>query len=299
MDLVPAKEKFLWYVKDYKQYSPGTVKAYAVDMNIFCAYLNDTFDITTVEAITLEHLVDFSAFTKKSLHNSPFATARKVSTIKSFFNALTKLELLGKNPAINFEIPALPKRLPVYLSLEESDKLLKAPEGTKFEVRDRSILALLLYCGLRVSELVGLNLRDIDLASENLRVTGKGNKQRLVPIAYEAILLLERYMDERPYVKNNPALFISTKKTRLSVRSVQRLVKQHATNCGIKKEVTPHKLRHTCATMLQKEGLLREVQEWLGHSTSLTTEVYTHIEQKELQDLARRHPLSQYLKKED
>ena len=225
--------------------------------------------------------------------------ARKVASLKSFFNYLhIKISFIDNNPTAYLDTPKIKKRMPRYLTLEESIRFLKSIDG-KFRERDLAMFVLFLNCGLRLSELVGINLKNIDFEKRTLRVIGKGNKERMVFLNDLCIDALNCYMSVRPNDLVKPghkdALFISSRGTRISNRMVELIAKKYFQAADLDYELfSPHKLRHTAATLMFKEGNvdIRTLQELLGHASLSTTQIYTHIRNEDLRNAADRNPLS-------
>ena len=219
--------------------------------------------------------------------------ARKIATLRSFFNYLTtKAHLLEQNPIKDLDSPKLRKTLPRYLTLDESVELLQSVDGANSE-RDYCILTLFLNCGLRISELIGLNLNDIQ--GDALRVLGKGDKVRIVYLNDACKDALERYLSVRRPIsgRDENALFLSTRNQRISRSNVHALVKKHLSQAGLDSSAySSHKLRHTAATLMLQNGVdVKAVQEVLGHEHLNTTEIYTHIDNESLRVAARANPL--------
>lgn len=222
------------------------------------------------------------------------ARGRKLSSIKSFFKYLTvRTKLLPENPVADIEYPKIRKSLPKYLTLEQSSKLLEAVSGQN-QVRDYAILLLFLNCGIRRSELVGLNISDV--YDDRIRVVGKGNKERIVYFGAACKKAIDQYMEQRNKVvlTDNRALFGSRNGNRITVTAVHRLVKKALLQAGLDStQFSAHKLRHTAATMMLSGGVdVKTVQEVLGHENLNTTQIYTHIENTELKIASEANPLS-------
>ena len=229
------------------------------------------------------------------------ARARKLSAIKSFYKYLTvRTKQLTDNPVKDMEYPKLRKSLPKYLTLEESRRLLSSVQGVNAK-RDYAILMLFLNCGIRRSELVGLNLNDV--YEDRIRVTGKGNKERIVYFGSACKAAIDDYLIERnkKVLSDNRALFGSRDNNRISVTAVHRLVKKHMLAAGLDPDqYSAHKLRHTAATLMVSNGVdIKTVQEVLGHEHLNTTEIYTHIENTELKVAAEANPISRLEKQND
>ncbi len=224
------------------------------------------------------------------------ARARKLSAIKSFYKYLTvRTKQLQENPVKDMEYPKLRRSLPRYLTLEQSQRLLQAVSGPNAK-RDLAILMIFLSCGIRISELVGLNLSDV--YEDRIRVVGKGNKERIVFLGAACARAIEDYLPIRNkmVLSDNNALFGSRDSNRISVSAVHRLVKKHLLAAGLDaSQFSAHKLRHTAATMMLSGGVdVKTVQEVLGHENLNTTQIYTHIENTELRIAAQANPISHF-----
>jgi len=311
---------FLNYSLSVKGLSPNTIKGYASDLTLFIKYLifiNETcenkkldfnnidimkFDENILLSADLNAIISFISFTEISLENSNYARARKVSSLKAFFKYLYDIkEILSINPCENLQVPKIPKRHPIYLTLDESKALLDAvtANGGKNTERDYCIITLFLNCGLRLSELCSISLSKIK--DDKLKVIGKGNKERVIYLNKACLKAIEYYMPIRnAQIDNIPeeykdALFISSKKMRISERTVERIVKKYVKLAGLDYDVlTPHKLRHTAATLMYKYGKvdLRSIQSILGHESISTTEIYTHIDEEDLREAVYANPLN-------
>jgi len=305
---------FLSYMQTIKGKSLNTVQVYLYDLRVFLRFLKlhkklvpadtdfDSIDISDVDenllkSVTLSDLYSYMSFVSNSRSNSVYARARKVASLKSFFKYLTnKAKVLETNPAQELESPKIIKRLPRYLNIEESKKLLSSVDG-KYSARDYAILTLFLNCGLRLSELVGINLNSIK--NNTLRVIGKGNKERIIPLNSACIEAIMEYMKERPVegVIDKEALFLSERKQRISKATVQHIVKKYIISAGLDpRRYSTHKLRHTAATLMYKYGHvdIRTLQKLLGHESIATTEIYTHLDDQQLQNAVESNPLADF-----
>lgn len=307
---------FLEYMSGIKNRSYSTIKEYYYDLRNAFKYLKlikSGYDDTKITSELLEN-TDISSldvkFLKKldlqDLHkymnylsliqlDKPTTRARKVSALKSFFSYVTsKNKLLDINPAIELETPKLPKRLPKYLNLDESISLLNSVSGD-FKERDFCILTLFLNCGLRLSELVNINMYSI--RDNVLTVIGKGDKERAIYLNDACQKALKRYIAVRPNdnLKDRDALFITKRGTRISRRMVEVMVKKYITSAGLDpRKYSPHKLRHTAATLMHKYGGvdIRALQQVLGHESISTTEIYTHVDSDEVKNAIESNPLN-------
>ena len=236
------------------------------------------------------------------LKSSPATRARKISAIRVFFKYLTsKAKIIDVNPAQDLETPKLGKRMPRYLSLEESKKLLNVSQDDtdRNSIRDHAIITLFLNCGMRLSELVGINISNIDFSESRMTVIGKGNKERTIYLNKACMNALKDYLSIRPHdkVKNDSrdALFLSERKERISNRTVQNIVKNELARAGLDTtKYSVHKLRHTAATLMYQYGDvdIRALQELLGHESISTTEIYTHVNDERVRNAVENNPLA-------
>ncbi len=307
MQLPELIESFLDYLKSQKGYSDHTVKNYQVDLEHFLAFLVNRQEATAEEetAPALE-FIDFLVIREYlgRLYGRYKRTtiARKLSAIRSFFYFLERKGLLQSNPAADISSPKQGKYIPTHLPVDEMFRLLEGPDRAKpLGLRDLAILEVLYSCGIRVSELSSLNLSSIDFDQRLVKVMGKGNKERIVPIGRKALRAIEDYIEAtRPLRKKTQRdpqyapLFINFRGGRLSNRSIGRIVKRYASQCGLMTQITPHSLRHTFATHLLDGGAdLRSVQELLGHASLSTTQKYTHVSLEKLMEVYdKAHPRS-------
>ena len=321
-DIPQILRDFLTYHENIKGQSPRTIAEYYLDLRMFFRFLmlmrNDmpintpledipikNIDIEFIRNITTSDVFDFLSYLANDRPLNPESTAtdygiepasrsRKLSAIKSFFKYLTvRTKQLQENPVADLEYPKLRKSLPRYLTLEQSSALLRSVEGQN-EKRDYAILMLFLNCGIRRSELVGLNLTDV--YEDRIRVVGKGNKERFVYFGSACRKAIDAYLPERykKVLSDNRALFGSRDNNRISITAVHRLVKKALLQAGLDStQFSAHKLRHTAATMMLSGGVdVKTVQEVLGHENLNTTQIYTHIENTELKIAAEANPIS-------
>ena len=280
-----SAQDYLSYLATEKNASPHTVKNYGVDLREFA----QASQKKQPEEITYLEIRSFLAVLKEKNY-SKSTISRKLACIRSFFKYLVRENVLKTNPAAGIATPKREKKLPQFLDPQEVTHLLEAPSGDTWECkRDRAILELFYSSGLRVSELVGLNHDDVDFFSELVRVRGKGKKERIVPIGSVAVKAIQSYREHRlPKEKDTAprkALYLNRSGGRLTDRSVRRMILKYARRIALKKEVSPHMLRHSFAThMLDRGADLRSVQELLGHENLSTTQIYTHVTTKRLKE---------------
>lgn len=279
-------EKFLSYLEIEKNYSPHTLLNYKIDIEEFF----DFIDSLPIERVEYLHLRKFLAVLRSKQQKSR-TLARKTSTLRSFFKFLQREKYIKRNPALLLTTPKLDKKLPKFLTESETIKLVEAPIMTRVSGRrDRAILETLYSTGIRVSELVGLNIDSVDIIGNVVKVLGKGKKERLVPIGDKAIDALKDYLAHRK--ENKKALFLNKSKNRLSDRSIRNIVNKHIQLASIHLNISPHVLRHSFATHLLNRGAdLRSVQELLGHVNLSTTQIYTHVTTARLKSVYdKAHP---------
>ena len=290
----PRFKQFLNYLEGGRGASPHTIRNYGVDLREFFGFLKDR-PLKEVDPLAVR---SFLAHLKSRGH-SKATLSRKLAALRSFFKFLARENHLESNPVLGIASPKREKKLPHFLDETEVKNLLEAPPDTSWEgKRDRSILETLYSSGVRVSELVGLNQGDVDLLSSLLRVRGKGKKERIVPIGGKAVQAIRDYLDGLPESlkrKNEGiqgSLFLNRSGSRLTDRSVRRLIVKYARRLSLKSGISPHTLRHTFATHLLDHGAdLRSVQELLGHANLSTTQIYTHVTTRRLQEAySQAHP---------
>ena len=278
--------RFTAYLEAERNASVHTIKNYLIDLRDFFSFLNGKSldQIDYLEIRKFLGVIKERGFEKSTI-------ARKLACLRSFFKFLVRENLLKMNPAADIQSPKKEKKLPKYLEQSEVENLLQAANGDAWEAkRDKAILETLYSAGIRVSELAGLNDDDVDLLSGQVKVRGKGKKERIVPLGSFAAKAIQNYLTSRPQTKGG--LFINRRKTRLSDRSVRRVLNKYARQISLKKEVSPHMLRHSFATHLLDRGAdLRSVQELLGHANLSTTQIYTHVSTKRLREaFEKAHP---------
>ncbi len=315
LDTAPYYLKdFITYMETIKGKSSKTVDEYFFDLRTFLRYMKvlknqatlDEFDLISISdipiefirEITLHDLYEYLSYTLRERLNNANSRARKVSSLKSFFKYLmNKAKLISHNPAAELDSPKIPKTLPKYLSLDESKQLLEHIDGDH-KYRDYAMITLFLNCGLRLSELAGVNLKDI--REDKLTVFGKGSKERTVYLNKACMKAIQEYIEkERPKegVKSphKDALFLSRLNRRISVKTIQYVVKKHLEAAGLDTtKYSVHKLRHTAATLMYRHGHVdvRVLQEILGHTNLSTTQIYTHLDDEQLRTASENNPLA-------
>jgi len=287
--------QYMNHLSAEKNASQYTLRNYRREIEEFLEFLK-TKSITTWDKVDKEVIRDYLAWLTAEDY-AKASIARRLSELRSFCRYLMRERVLDHNPFDAVSAPKVPKRLPRYLSTDEVKNLLSAPDiGDSQGLRDRAMLELLYAAGMRVSELVNLNLSDIDSGRAQIKVLGKGNKERMVLVGRPAMRAVMTYIREgRPKLigkKTSNAIFLNRFGSRLTVRSVQMGLAKYAMKAGIKGEVTPHVLRHTFATHLLDGGAdLRAVQELLGHESLSTTQIYTHVSQARAREVyLNTHP---------
>jgi len=282
-------EKFMNYLKVERNASQHTLTNYLIDLNGFYAFLQDK-RIEDVDHLLLRRFLA----QMRSDNYSKRTVARKLASLRSLFKFLYREGLVKSNPMTAVMTPKLDKKLPVFLDVAKAAKLMEAPDSSTIcGLRDKAILETLYSTGIRVSELVGLDLGGVDFISGVIKVFGKGRKERITPIGDSAANVIRRYVDNRgPDVKQRDALFLNKSGGRLTDRSVRRIVDKYIKKCSIVEKISPHSLRHSFATHLLDRGAdLRSVQELLGHMNLSTTQIYTHVTMERLKDVYdRAHP---------
>jgi integrase/recombinase XerD len=302
---------FLSYMETIKGKSQNTINEYFYDMRMFLRFIKvhknltdaddfnsisiDDVDADLIRKITLSDLYSFMSYLTRERNNNANTRARKVASLKSFFNYLSnKAGIIQYNPASELESPKILKKLPKYLSIEESKKLLNSIDGENRE-RDYAIITLFLNCGLRLAELTSIDINKIK--NDTLTVIGKGGKERTIYLNNACKKAIENYLKVRPVdgVKDKNALFLSKRKQRISRKTVQHIVKKYIASSGLDPDkYSVHKLRHTAATLLYRYGNvdIRALQEILGHESISTTEIYTHVNSQQLKKAIDSNPLS-------
>ena len=314
---------FLDYSTTILNKSPNSIKEYNYDLAMFLKFIKMHFNLTkeidfnkikikdlsfdVIKRIELDDIHAFLGYLTTTYHSKSATRARKISTIRIFFKYLSQDAsqkfLLDHNPALNLKTPKKDKRLPKYLSLDDSKRLLDAAsnEDNRNNERDYAIITLFLNCGMRLSELIGININDIDFSDCKMTVIGKGNKERTIYLNKACMKAISSYLQVRPKVvkhdnKNSEkALFLSERKERISNRTVQYIVNKELMEAGLdSRKYSVHKLRHTAATLMYQYGEvdIRALQELLGHESISTTEIYTQVNSYQVRSAVERNPLA-------
>ncbi len=295
MKEIQAINRFKRFLQVEKGLSPNSVYSYTYDLKKFNEYLNSK-DKDIMRA-TQEDIQQFLKFEKNNKKNSTRTLARSLAAIRQFYNFVSDNFENIDNPTAKIESPQIEKTLPDFLSVHEVDDLFNSiSENDIYELRDKTIFELLYSCGLRITEAIEIQNHDIDFENSMLMITGKGDKQRIVPVGEEAMRLIRKYLSEsRSGIlgeRESEYIFISKKGSKLNRKSVWRLLKNYVERTKLDKNITPHTLRHSFATHLIENGAdLRSVQELLGHVDISTTQVYTHLAKNKLQEFHKKyHP---------
>lgn len=304
---------YLVHIKIVQLLSERTISEYYLDIRLFLKFIyennhntgKDIEDISIkdmsvdeLRKINVADIYNFIFYASDERHNNDKARYRKISSLRSFFKYLEKVEhIIDVNPASDLDVPVPKASLPKFLSLDDSLKLLRASSDSS-SLRDYCIITLFLNCGMRLSELVGINIKDIDFTENRLKVLGKGNKERMIYLNDACLDALNHYLSVRRSNKkaaDEPALFISNQNRRISKRRVQQIVEDTLTKAGLDgKGITTHKLRHTAATLMYQYGGadVLTLKELLGHASISTTEIYTHLNDERVRSAVENNPLS-------
>ena len=279
-------EKFIRYLEIEKNYSPYTVLNYRLDLEGFKGFLGEA-PLESIDYLTLRKYL--AVVKEKNL--SVRTIARRLSTLRSFFKFLTREGHLKTNPTLSLSSPKQEKHLPVFLTEDEATKLIEAVVAKDERgLRDKAVLETFYSTGIRISELTGLKVDDIDFIGSVVKVMGKGRKERIVPIGEQAIRAIRAYLEKRK--KQSEALFLNKSGKRMTVRGIRNLVQKYVLIASMRHGVSPHTLRHSFATHLLNRGAdLRSVQELLGHVNLSTTQIYTHLTTERLKSVYdKAHP---------
>ena len=308
---------FLDYMITIQNKSKNTVKEYNYDLATFLRYIKMHFKLTdekdlknikyndvslnVLNKVKLEDLHSFLGYLTKTNNSKATTRSRKVSSLRVFFNYLCQKNLIKINPTQNLETPKIGKRLPKYLTLDDSKKLLEVAsnEDNRNNERDYAITTLFLNCGMRLAELCGINIKDIHFEECQMTVIGKGNKERTIYLNKACIKAINQYLIVRPTEKldqdSQKALFLSERKKRISRRTVQDIIYKELRKAGLDtNKYSVHKLRHTAATLMYQYGNvdIRALQELLGHESISTTEIYTHVANEQVRNAVENNPLA-------
>jgi len=293
MEITAAISQFLTHVKVEKGLSANTVSAYQRDLVKFNAFVQKRK--LTLEGVSRDDLVDYLAGLYRGKLESR-TVARNLVTLRNFFRFAQIQELIRVDPSLNLESPKIRRTLPGYLRLEEVEKLLAQPDAkTALGLRDRAMLEVLYSTGLRVSELIGLRVTDLDTKVGCIRCIGKGDKERIVPAGRKVLGMVEKYLREArpkllPKGASSPALFVNRRGMALSRVGVWKILSTYGRRAGLRVALTPHMLRHSFATHLLERGAdLRSVQLMLGHADISTTQIYTHVVEERLKQIYKAH----------
>jgi len=316
-----AVREFAIYKSSIQRRSPKTVAEYLIDLRMFCRYMKslrhklpiedkllEAIDISDLsldffQSIKVTEIYEYLQYVANGRENQRATQSRKMSSIRSFYKFLTGTRnYFEENPAKNIENPKQKKSLPKHLSLEECVELLSAvknDENSKTRDRDYCILTLFLNCGIRLSELAGINLQDIEREMRSMRVIGKGSKERIVYLNDACREALKAYLPARLQVRKSgvreDALFLSSRGNRISVKTVQWMVKKYLDMAGLTyKNYSTHKLRHTAATLMYQSGQVdvRVLKDILGHEQLNTTQIYTHVSNEGMENAMAKNPLA-------
>ena len=305
--------EYLVHLRVVKMLSERTIQEYYFDIRLFLKYIRavqtDTdlniedmkiSDVTPddLKKISVTDIYNFIFYTSDERHNKDRARYRKISALRSFFKYLTKVaHLVDADPMRDIEVPSPKSSMPRFLSLNESMRLLNASDNSE-SVRNYCIITLFLNCGMRLSELVGINVSDVDFYENRMRVLGKGRKERMVYLNNACVESINNYLavrNENHKADSEPALFISNRGTRISKRRVQQIVEETLKLAGLDgKGLSTHKLRHTAATLMYQYGDadVLTLKELLGHSSTATTEIYTHLNDERVRNAVENNPLA-------
>ncbi|MCL6587207.1 MAG: site-specific tyrosine recombinase XerD [Anoxybacillus sp.] len=289
---------FLHYLTVERNLAKNTIVSYERDLRKYAHYLINVEQVHSWNDVSRLHILQFLKFLKEG-GNSAKTIARHIASIRSFHQFLLREKVTDKDPTVHIETPQLERSLPKVLSTAEVEALLDAPKvNTPFGIRDKAMLELLYATGMRVSEMVNLNLSDVHLTMGFVRCYGKGNKERIIPVGRIALSALKMYIEEarpkliHPKKRATDALFLNHHGERLTRQGFWKILKKLAKEANIEKELTPHTFRHSFATHLLENGAdLRAVQELLGHADISTTQIYTHVTKTRLKDVYEQyHP---------
>lgn len=290
-------EDYLHFIKVERQLSDNTLQSYKRDLVAYARHIHHEQQIMEFDKVIREHILLYLD-SLRSVGKSSKTISRQISSIRSFHQFLLREKVTNQDPTVHLEMPKKELSLPKVLSIEEIDALLTAPSVEKPQgTRDIAILEMMYGSGMRISELIELNLEDVHMTMGFVRVFGKGGKERIIPLGRSAISACVNYLEQaRPQLlgnaPKNDAFFITQRGKRFTRQGCWKIIKEHAAEAGISKEITPHVLRHSFATHLIENGAdLRAVQELLGHADISTTQIYTHVSKTRLSEVYKQfHP---------
>lgn len=293
MKIVNAIDDFINYCTFEKGLSDKTRDSYYYDLKIYCLFLNNE-KIVDVSNIEEEHITSFLK-KRNSVNDATSTIAHNLTVIKNFHSYLLKSGIVDKDVSINISRPKLQKKIPRALSIEDVDKLLEIKLDTSFDYRNKAMIELMYGAGLRISELISLDLHNIDFNNCTIRITGKGKKERIVPLGEYSMYYLQLYLNIRDSMlkkENCNALFLNNHGQRMTRQGFFKNLKQILKKQGLNEDIHPHTLRHSFAThLLQRGADLRSIQELLGHADISTTKIYTHVsDEKVSEDYKKYHP---------
>lgn len=291
-----ALEDYIHFLKIERQLAENTITSYTRDLNDYIDFVENA-KLDSIDDITRQTILTYLQYMNEQGKSSR-TVSRHISSIRSFHQFLLREKVTINDPTVHLELPKIEQKLPRVLSMDEVGQLIDAPDQSKPQgVRDNALLEILYGTGMRVSELIGLNLDDLHLTMGFVRIFGKGGKERIVPLGNKAIESCARYVNEaRPgFIAKNEAsdaLFVNMRGGRLTRQGCWKLLKGHALKANLQKKLTPHILRHSFATHLIENGAdLRAVQEMLGHADISTTQIYTHVSRSRLKEVyVQYHP---------
>ncbi len=288
-------KEFIYFLSVEKGLASNTLESYQRDMKKFFLFLQGK-NINNINNITRTDLTDF-LLKQKEKGLAPTTLNRNLASIRSFYQFLLKEQIITENPSLDLQTPKTEKKLPRVLSFSEIEILLEQPETKNaIGLRDKAMLELLYATGIRVSELVSLNINEVNFKMGFIKCTGKGNKERMIPLGSVAIRSIQEYLkNSRPRIlkqKEDKALFVNQQGSRLTRQGFWKILKKYALKAGIQMDITPHTLRHSFATHLLENGAdLRSVQEMLGHADIATTQIYTHVARRKIKEIYdQTHP---------
>lgn len=288
---------FIHFLLVEKGLAQNTIISYERDLKSYLRYLKDVENITNLNDIKRVQIIHFLGYLKDE-NKSSKTLARHTASIRAFHQFLIREKIMEHDPTVHIESPQLERSLPKVLSMQEVETLLESPKlNNHFGYRDKAMLELLYATGMRVSELIGLNVGDVHLTMGFVRCIGKGNKERIIPIGNTASTIIQTYIEKARYKfssgkQREEALFLNHHGKRLTRQGFWKILKKLVAEAGIEKELTPHTLRHSFATHLLENGAdLRAVQEMLGHADISTTQIYTHVTKTRLKEVYTKfHP---------